>query len=64
MKNTKEAPAPTQKKESPAPPASTSPTKVGKDIPVTNKGPRRQKSSRFQVNESRPELERLPAFKG
>ena len=37
--------------------------KTDKEIPVTNKGPRRQRSSRFHVTE-RFDLEKLPAFKG
>jgi hypothetical protein len=71
MKNTKEplkAAAPPQpEKIEQAPPKGSSRInrlKGAKDIPVSTKGPRRQKSSRFQVNEERPELEKLPAFKG
>ncbi|KAJ1344474.1 hypothetical protein BSLG_001034 [Batrachochytrium salamandrivorans] len=35
---------------------------VGKDMPVSTKAPRRQRSSRFHITE-KVELERLPAFK-
>lgn len=60
------APQPTkiEKQEPPKGGSRINRLKGQKDIPVTSKGPRRQKSSRFQVNEERPQLEKLPAFKG
>lgn len=45
-------------------PSTTARLKENKDAPIAHKGPRRQKSSRFQVNEARPELEKLPNLKG